>query len=90
LHSRRILVQITVRVPDEDGEKIDLLSKQLGLKKSDIIRLAIRRFAEENFPANERTPFERVKNLVGCGESGIPDLGNRHREHLLKRLRKQD
>jgi len=81
-------VQITVRVPDEDGQKIDLLAKRWGLKKSDIVRLAIRRFLEENSPGNERTPFDKVKDLVGCGASGIPDLGSRHREHFLKKLRK--
>ncbi len=83
-------MQITVRLPDEDAEKIDLLSKRLGMKKSDIIRLVIRRFVEENSPGNERTPFDRVKDLVGGGASGIPDLGSRHREHLLKKLRKQN
>jgi Ribbon-helix-helix protein, copG family len=83
-------VQITVRVPDGDAEKIDLLSKRLGLKKSDIIRLAVRRFVEENSPGNERTPPNRVKDLVGCGESRIPDFVTRHRDHLLKRSLKQN
>jgi hypothetical protein len=27
-----------------------------------------------------------VRDLLGSHESGIPDLGQRHREHLLERL----
>ena len=29
-----------------------------------------------------------VRDLLGSVESGIPDLGQRHREHLLRRLKR--
>jgi hypothetical protein len=29
-----------------------------------------------------------VKNLIGKVESGIPDLGEAHREHLRRRFRR--
>jgi hypothetical protein len=87
---RRIPLRIIVRLSDEDTEKVDLLAERWGLKKSDIPRLTIRRFAEENSPANKKAPFDRVESLVGCGESGIADLENCQREHLLKKLRKQE
>jgi hypothetical protein len=33
-------------------------------------------------------PVDRVRDLLGSVESGIPDLGLRHREHLIQRLRR--
>ncbi|MBN1106098.1 MAG: ribbon-helix-helix protein, CopG family [Deltaproteobacteria bacterium] len=80
-------MQITVRIPDEIGEKIEALSKRMGLKKSDVVRLALRQLTEEDAPDQERTPFERVRHLVGIGKSGIPDLGSRHRNHLIRKIR---
>jgi len=79
-------MQLTIRMPDEVGEKIDVLSKRLGLKKSDVVRLALRQFADDNMGGDERTPFQRVKHLVGIGESGISDLGRRHRDHMVKKI----
>jgi hypothetical protein len=29
-----------------------------------------------------------VRDLLGSMESGVPDLGQRHRDYLLKRLRR--
>jgi hypothetical protein len=36
----------------------------------------------------ERRPIELVQDLLGTTASGIPDLGQRHRDYLLKRLRR--
>lgn len=80
-------MQLTVRMPDEYEERIEALAKHLGLKKSDIVRLAIRRFAEENLPVEEKTPFQKVRDLLGTAESGLSDLGRRHREHLVAKIR---
>jgi len=80
-------MQITVRMPDEIGEKIEALSKRMGLKKSDVIRLALRQFTEEGTTDRESTPFERVRHLVGVGKSGVPDLGRRHRDHVVRKIR---
>jgi hypothetical protein len=35
----------------------------------------------------ETRPYDWVRDLVGSVESGIPDLGQNHREHLLQRLK---
>ncbi|MBI3915228.1 MAG: hypothetical protein HY327_13710 [Chloroflexi bacterium] len=45
--------------------------------------------AVENFldAQAETRPIQRVRDLLGKVESGVPDLGQRHREYLLKRLR---
>lgn len=32
-------------------------------------------------------PYENVKNLIGSVSNGIPDLGEEHRKHLLRKFR---
>ena len=82
-------MQLTVRMPDEYEEKINTLAKRLGLRKSDIVRLAVRRFADENFPVDEKTPFQKVRDLLGTVESGISDLSRRDRVYLVKKIRER-
>ena len=31
--------------------------------------------------------FEQIQDLIGSVESGIPDLGERHRDYLIERLK---
>ncbi len=81
-------MQLTIRMPDEYNDKIEMLAERMGLKKSDVARLALRRFIEENLNDSKRTPYERAKHLLGTAESGIKDLGQRHREYLIKKIRK--
>jgi len=81
-------MQLTVRVPDEFTQKMDKFSKRMGLKRSDIVRLALKRFLEEENEDDHRTPFQRVSHLVGSVESGVKDLGQRHRHYLAQKLRK--
>jgi metal-responsive CopG/Arc/MetJ family transcriptional regulator len=77
--------QITVRVPDSLLDELDQRAALERRKRSDVIRLAIERFLAEP-PSDERRPIDRVQDLIGSHESGVPDLGQRHREHLLRRL----
>ena len=81
-------MQLTVRMPDEYTEKLDLLSKKMGLKRSDIVRLALKRFLDENGEATDEPPFEKVKSILGVAESGMKDLGQRHRHYLTQKIRK--
>jgi hypothetical protein len=81
-------MQLTVRVPDEYGEKIAVLAKMTGLKKSDIARLAMKQFIDENLNSTKTIPFQKVKHLLGTAESGIKDLGQHHRHYLGKKIRK--
>ncbi|MBE9581936.1 MAG: hypothetical protein IMF18_09990 [Proteobacteria bacterium] len=81
-------MQFTVRMPNEYGEKIAMLADKMGLKKSDIARLALKQFVEENLDRDQSTPFQKVKHLLGSAESGIKDLGQRHRYHLIKKIKK--
>ena len=52
-----------------------------------MVRMALRKFADE-FQENGERPYEKVKNLLGVVESGIPDLGSDHRKHLLERIKR--
>ncbi|NQU13105.1 MAG: ribbon-helix-helix protein, CopG family [Desulfobacteraceae bacterium] len=82
------MMQLTIRMPDEYKGRIEMLAKEMGLKKSDIARLALKRFIEENMDKEQASPYQRVKHLLGTAESGIMDLGQRHREHLIDKIRK--
>ena len=80
-------MQMTVRMPDEYSEGLNRLSKRLGIKKSDLLRMALRQFLENNQDRAEEVPFRRVSHLLGIAESGVKDLGQRHREHLIRMIR---
>ena len=47
-------MQLTIRMPDEYGEKIAALARKMGLKKSDIARLALKQFIEENLGEKQK------------------------------------
>lgn len=81
-------MQLTVRMPDDYTKKLDKLSKKTGLKRSDIVRLALKQFLEENHERSSRTPVQKVKHLLGIAESGTKDLGQLHRRYLIQKLRK--
>ena len=80
--------QLTVRLPDDLGDILEDLSRRMRLRRSDVVRMAIRRLAEEMEEEASTRPFDRVKHLLGSVRSGVPDLGSAHREHLVKKLGK--
>ncbi|MEJ5378539.1 MAG: ribbon-helix-helix domain-containing protein [bacterium] len=80
-------MQITVRMPDEYEEKLRSLAKKMGLKRSDIVRMAIQSFLEEYCESDYRTPYQRAGHLLGLVSSGKKDLGQRHRHYLIEKLR---
>jgi len=80
--------QLTVRLSEDLDKGVATLAKKLHLKRSDIVRIALERFIEGVVRGEENSPYERVHRLVGSLHSGIPDLGEAHREHLLKKFRK--
>lgn len=81
-------MQMTIRVPDEYKARIEEIASKTGLKKSDIARLAIRRFLED-FETGERRekPEAGARDLIGVVSSGVSDLGVKHGDHLLKLMR---
>jgi predicted DNA-binding protein len=79
--------QLTIRMPEEYFHKIELIAKSSGLTKSDITRMAIRKFFEEYSDYENTDLYSKAKRLVGVVESGISDLGQNHRDHLLKKIK---
>lgn len=77
--------QLTLRLPEVLLRKLERSARRLKRKRSDVVRLALEQFLETE-PAVR--PIERVRDLLGRVESGVSDLGQRHREHLLRRLRR--
>ena len=71
---------MTLRISTDMATQLDDLAKRFGRKRSEIVRLALEQFIA--VPVETR-PIDRVRDLLGSIESGIPDLGQRHREYLL-------
>ena len=76
--------QLTLRMPKQLAEKLERTAKRLHRKRSEVVRLALEQFLDVQV---EMRPIEHVRDLLGRVVSGLPDLGQRHREYLLKRLR---
>lgn len=80
--------QLTVRLPEDLDREVADAAKRLRLKRSDVVRLALEQFLREPRVREEQAPYGNVKHLVGAVQSGVPDLGSRHREHLVKRIKR--
>lgn len=81
-------LQLTVRLPQDLNDGITDIARRMRLKRSDIVRMAIEKFITEFEEKGEDRPYERVRKLIGRIESGLPDLGERHREYLIERVKK--
>ena len=81
----RMESQLTLRLPVALAGRLDRSAKRLKRKRSDVVRLALEQFLDSE-PSIR--PVEKVRDLIGRIESGVPDLGQRHREHLIRRLRR--
>ena len=77
--------QLTLRLSTDLAEKLERSAKRLKRKRSDVVRQALEQFLDTE---PEIRPIERVRDLLGRVESGVPDLGQRHREYLIRRLRR--
>ncbi len=80
--------QLTVRLPDDLDRGLTHAANRLRLKRSDIVRLALERYLGELQICEDEAPYGRVKHLVGSVRTGVSDLGTSHREHLVKRIRR--
>ena len=81
-------MQITVRMPTEYGNKLHKLSKQMGMRRSDIIRLAMKQFLEGTGDTGRQSPYARVHHLLGLVQSDVKDLGQSHRKYLIQKVRR--
>jgi len=76
--------QLTLRMPVALAEKLERVARRLRRKRSEVVRLVLEQFLDASL---EMRPIERVRDLLSRVESGLPDLGQHHRDYLLKRLR---
>jgi Arc/MetJ-type ribon-helix-helix transcriptional regulator len=79
--------QLTVRLPRELSAALKETAARMQRKPSEVVRMAVAEFLEIADRPKER-PAERVRDLIGSLQSGVPDLASRHREHLLSKLRR--
>ena len=54
-------MQLTIRMPDEHYYQIEKLAEQMGLKKSDVARMAIKIYINNSELYDEITPYKRAK-----------------------------
>jgi predicted DNA-binding protein len=76
--------QLTLRLSTELAERLDLTARRLQRKRSEVVRLALEQYLNDEVVEQ---PIDRVRDLLGQVESGVPDLGQRHRDYLVRRLR---
>jgi metal-responsive CopG/Arc/MetJ family transcriptional regulator len=75
-------------MPANLATKLDKVARHMSRRRSEIVRLALEQFLGEADTKEERRPIELVRDLLCSMESGAPDLGQRHRDSRLKRLRR--
>ncbi len=80
--------QLTVRLTEDLDKGVAVLARKLRLKRADIVRMALQKFLEGVEREEDVSPYDKVHGLIGSLRSGISDLGDAHREHLLKKFRK--
>ncbi len=80
--------QLTIRLTSELEEGIEAFSRRTCRCLSEIVRPAPERYIREEAGEGTPSPYDRVKHLIGKVESGIPDLGEAHGDHLRRRFRR--
>ena len=77
--------QLSMRLPADLAAKLERSARRLKRKRSEVVREALEQYLESE---PEVRPIERVRDLIGSVASGRSDLGRRHREYLIRRLRR--
>ena len=78
--------QLTIRLSEEMNQALEAASARMQRKRSEIVRLALTQFLNLD-SSRGKTPGARVRHLIGSLETGIPDLAENHRAHLLESLK---
>ncbi len=79
--------QITIRIDSGLAKALEQASRRLGLRRSDIVRQALRQYLAAEARSSRKVPHERVSDLIGKLASQVPDLAESHRESILDSLR---
>jgi metal-responsive CopG/Arc/MetJ family transcriptional regulator len=75
--------QLTIRLPEDLSRALRAAARRSQRKSSEIVRMALREF----LGAPGSRPSDRVRDLIGSLESGIPDLARKHRAYILESLK---
>ena len=77
--------QLSMRLPSDLAAKLERSAKRLKRKRSELVREALEQYLNSE---PETRPIERVRDLLGSIASGRSDLGQRHRDYLIRRIRR--
>ena len=80
--------QLTLRMPIDLANKLDRVARRTRRKRSDVVRLALEQFLDDTSIRTHPRPIDLVRDRLGSVERGVPDLGQHHRDYLLRRLRR--
>jgi len=75
---------ISVRLSKELEDKIELLSKQENLTKSDIIKEALNKYIIDH--EKKRNPYELGRELFGKNGSGKGDLSESYKKKVREKI----
>jgi len=79
--------QLTIRLPRELGDAVRKRAAGMQRKPSELVRMAVVEFLQTS-DEKRKGSSTRARNLIGSLDTGIPDLALRHREYILKKLRR--
>lgn len=77
---------LSVRLDANTERLLTRLSQTHRVPQSEIVRRAIRQFAEHDSATEDVDVYGRIKHLIGSGRSGRSDLSQRTGEHFRKIL----
>ena len=66
---------------------IENFNNKINIGNSIILNLQNKKNFIEEYSDSTVKPFDKVKHLLGVAESGVPDLGQRHRKHLIRKIK---
>ncbi len=80
--------QLTLRLPAALARRLERAAREMRRRRSEVVRLALEQFLEGSGAEPRARPVELVRDLLGSLESGLSDLGQRHRDYLTRRLKR--
>jgi hypothetical protein len=78
--------QVTVRLSPVLSRALQIASRRLQRKNSEIVRMALREFLNVGSGTGGRA-VDRVRGLIGSLESGRPGSADKHRAYILESLK---
>jgi len=79
--------QISLRLRDDLLAELDRRARRARTSRSDVIRAILETHLLGSDAGHRDHPYARVRDLVGSVSGGPPDMGARHREHLVGLVR---